>query len=181
MLALFRQSLKMSVIQANWKLRIILGVLVSLAAISLPAQDIVKMQYLPHRMIGGKYYDITPIYSWIDETANILKQRQQGARLNFTNPDEFLANGWCGVQAPIEGYLPIYQVFSIMDGGLLVQQRTKNGFTGEYELGDPFFLTNYPGFKNLTDNQKIQFLALRTGSYQYTATDGSVRTIPYYD
>ncbi len=131
-------------------------------------------------MIGGKYYDLTPVYSWMRETSNSLRHIQ-GARAKITNPDEFLAKGWCGVGPPLFGYLAIYRVSDVMNDGLLVQKRSRLKGGYDYELGDPFFLTNYPGFKELTDNQDIQFLALRTGSYQYTDTTGAVRTVPCYD
>src|SRR5437899_395759 len=60
---------------------------------------------------------------------------------------------------------------------------SKSRFTsdGGTVVDDPFFLRNYPDYKNLTDNQRIRFLALRTGSYKYTDTQGATRTVPCYD
>jgi len=69
-----------------------------------------------------------------------------------------------------------HEVIQVLRDGLLVSEVHGNG-----NLDDPFFVTNYPGFKSLVDNQKIEFLALRTGSYRYTDTLGAIKTVPFYD
>jgi hypothetical protein len=85
---------------------------------------------------------------------------------------------WFSSETPFEGVLVQYKVDQVLDDGLLVHETR---FV-DYTIDDkPFFLKNYPSYKNLTDNQKIKFLALPSGNYKYTDTEGAVRTVPLYD
>lgn len=134
----------------------------------------------PYRKVGDRYYDLRPLYSWIDSV--------QSRRRNHEEiPLKFEANNrpmkewfkWFSSEMPLrrlqlDGVLVQYEVDQVLNDGLLVH---------EEDMVDekPFFLTNYPGYKNLTDNQKINFLALHAGSYKYTDTQGAVRTVPLYD
>ena len=135
------------------------------------------LPFHPYRKVGDKYYDLNPLYSWIKSVKQREKQRQE-------IPVEEVRNRpmkeWFGVVEPSEGVLVRYKVSQVLDDGLLIQERRTTSYGGTID-GDAFFLRNYPGYKNLTDNQDIRFLALRTGSYKYTDTLGATRTVPCYD
>jgi TPR repeat protein len=80
-----------------------------------------------------------------------------------------------------DGFITSYQVIEVLDEGLLVQKVDFNSYQSDTRYRDPFFLKNYPEQKTMADNNKISFLALRTGNYKYTDTQGAVRTVPLYD
>lgn len=157
------------------KARIIVAVLV-LSCVALSAFGQV-LPFHPYRKVGDKYYDLNPLYSWITSIKQKEKARQQIAPEEARNRP---MKAWFGVVEPYEGVLIQYKVAQVLDDGLLVQESRFTSYGGTV-VDDPFFLRNYPGYKNLTDNQKIRFLALRSGSYKYTDTQGATRTVPCYD
>jgi hypothetical protein len=107
----------------------------------------------PYRKIGNGYYDLT----------------------------QPLGSEWLNSERSSGPILVQYKIDQVLDDGLLVHEARFNGYSGTTVEDKPFFLTNYPGYKNLTDNQKIKFIALRVGSYKFTDTEGALRTIPLYD
>jgi hypothetical protein len=151
------------------------AVAIILFAFSIVFQSFGQMAYYPQRVVGNKYYDLTPIYEWIGQA--------QANGKNLAEPTSIL-NGWTGAQSPIngvQGCLIGYQVQQVLDDGIIVQRIDRTIYSSDVSLGDPLFVTNYPAFKNLSDRQVICFLALHTGNYRYTDTQGATRTIPFYD
>jgi TPR repeat protein len=65
-------------------------------------------------------------------------------------------------------------VVQVLGDGLLLKETTLS-------TENPVFLRNYSAQNQLTDNAKIQFLALRDGTYSYTDVRGAQRTIEAYD
>ncbi len=137
-----------------------------------------ELPYHPFRKVRDSYYDLRPLYSWI-ESAKALGAKHEEFPSQHLRPRPM--KEWYGVTEPYEGILVHYEVFQVLDDGLLVRETRFNPASGDTVEGNLFFLRNYPGFKSLTDDQKIRFLALRTGVYKYTDTSGAVRTIPLYD
>jgi hypothetical protein len=121
----------------------------------------------PYRRVGTNFYDLSPIYLWSSSSAG------SNSRL----PPRPMAE-WYGVTAHSGPVYIRYLVDQVLQDGLLVHESRFVTYTVD---DPPFFLTNYPNFRNLTDNQSISFLALRTGGYRYVDTLGAVRTIPLYD
>ena len=151
-------------------LLILLMVLVT--AISI-GQSLVgpPLTFHPYRKVGGKYYDLTPLYSWISSK----KQKEHG-------PFPTAFTGWIGADMGFsDGFVTSYQVIEVLDEGLLVQKVDFNSYQSDTRYRDPFFLKNYPEQKTVADHSEISFLALRTGSYKYTDTQGAARTVPLYD
>jgi hypothetical protein len=90
---------------------------------------------------------------------------------------------WIG-QPAYRMYCLAFRVEQVLPDGLLLSS------SGEYLRGverpdfdshNPVFLKNYPYKNLLVDGQCIGFLAIKIGNYQYTATDGAVRTVALYD
>jgi len=169
-------------------MKTILVLLIMAATTAGFSQDSAKMLYLPYRIIQGRYCDLSAIYSWIDQTTSLARHRQQGDAVSFVNPNTIMSPGWIGVSAPeigqlnnVYGFVENYEIGQVTDDGVIVRKKAANPFDGSYEYGNPLFLTNYPGYKELTDNTTIQFLALKTGVYKYTDTEGASRNIPFYD
>ncbi|HZL79545.1 MAG TPA: hypothetical protein VFC17_11890 [Candidatus Limnocylindrales bacterium] len=133
-----------------------------------------QIAYYPKRVVGNMYYDLTPIYEWLGKA--------QGA--GSLARAESVANGWIGISDPlrgISGCLISYQVAQVVDGGIVVRRIDRTIYSPDADYGEPFFVTNYPSFSKLSDNEIIHFLALRNGTYRYTDTTGAARTIPFYD
>jgi len=148
--------------------------LILMASISF-AQN---LPFDPYRKVGNGYYDLRPLYSWIGSVRSREQSRQPiplGEARNRPMQE------WFSSEMPFESILVQYKVDQVLDDGLLIHEARFNGYSGTTVEDKPFFLTNYPSFKNLTDNQKIKFLALRAGSYKFTDTQGAMRTIPLYD
>ena len=151
-----------------------------LLAFSSGGVSLGQLPYHPCRKVGDKYYNLAPIYAWVGQARANLEAGGRGVGLS--NPD-LLLNGWSGVRSPMPGerYVISYQVAQVLDNGIVLQERKSNSISGYEDLGDPFFVTNYPGFAKLVDKQIVGLLALRTGIYYYTDTQGAARSIPLYD
>lgn len=123
---------------------------------------ILPLPYHPFRKVGERYYDLRPLYSWI------------GAASHRTpKPIKDWFGG--GIDGPIFAH---YRVIQVAEDGLLVREERSSLYD---DPSDPFFLKNYPNFKNLTDHQEIRFLALRTGNYRYVNAFKEAVTVPCYD
>lgn len=140
----------------------------------------------PYRKIDGKYFDLTARYAWT-HSASAAYQNYQGP--SFVNsaqrvgayvysppPPKVIvpkpAKDWIGGDC-------IYQAIQIASTGLLVSS-VRYSNVGE-QIGEPFFLTNYPTQSTVVENQKISFFALQTGTYTYVDTAGASRTVALYD
>ena len=167
------------------KLKIILAaliasghLLISFSAKSQEQPDLsIKVRYHPYRQVADKYYSLQPIYDWIGSKTNIKRPMPE----------------WIGAgERP--GYYSDFKVESILPDGVLLRplpersaievmygERYPNKYDAEGDVKSGIFLKNYPFKDRLVDNQKISFLALRTGNYQYTTTDNSTVTVPLYD
>jgi hypothetical protein len=131
----------------------------------------------PYRKVGDKIYDLRPLYSWLDSVKQRHVSSEEAGRLAINRP----MRDWFGLTEPFDGVWVVeYRVAQVLHDGLLVQSHRYTPYKGTV-IDDPFVLTNYPGYTSLTDNQKIRFLALRVGSYQYSDTMGAIRTVPLYD
>lgn len=155
------------------KIRLIFPVLcfLSFAAPSVFAQTV--LPYHPYRKVGDRYYDLRPLYSWINAASHVTVAQRY---MTVPNP----MKDWFGVDRGDPIFVH-YSVIQVAEDGLLVREERSSLYNDRVVYGDSFFLKNYPDFKKLTDHQEIRFLALRAGSYRYTNTLGSVKTVPCYD
>jgi hypothetical protein len=111
----------------------------------------------PYRRIGDSYYNLMPFYAvpYPNTNANLTPYSVDHALQSWTSH-------YC-------------EVVEVLDDGLLVRPRSRN------DMGDTFFLTNYPSHKHLVDNELISFMARASGNYRYTDTTGASRSVPFYD
>jgi|SRR5665213_930783 len=158
--------------------------LIAFLVASATAQE--KLPFHPYRKIDGKYFDLSARYSWMHSTSaayqnyqspGIINSAQRSGAYVYSPPAPKVvipqpAKEWIGGDR-------VYGVVQVVTNGLLVSaMRYANG--GE-QIGDPFFLTNYPAQSAAVENQIISFLALQTGTYTYVDTAGASRTVALYD
>jgi len=150
-----------------------------LLAVSAPAQpsryEVLKLPYHPLRQVGGKVYSLQRIYDW-DKTATIrdATPRPMQEWIGYRNRSDFALD---------------YRAAQVLPEGLILQSSGERwgpemdnyGEDSKYNKDKPILLKNYPGADALVDGQKIQFLAIRAGSFRYTGTDGAEYTIAAYD
>jgi len=121
------------------------------------------MPYTPYRKLNGHFYDLTPVYNWIVGGRRGVRPMQE----------------WFGES--IESHvITSYNVFDVLPGLLLVRGQSF-GPSGAFPIGAPFALTNYPFQSKVIDNEAIQFLALRSGNFQYQTANGGMSTVSLYD
>jgi hypothetical protein len=88
---------------------------------------------------------------------------------------------WVGLPGD-EGYAYAdrYTVKAIWKNGLLIESHPGLGRSRP----QTFVLKNYPGWTNLVDGERIEFLALRVGNTSYhenDVTNGTIHTVPMLD
>ncbi len=106
----------------------------------------------PFRKVGEAYVDIRPVQRWyLSREANI----------NFNAPNPM--PGW-----EMWGSDKVLQV--VPGKGLMMNSG-----------GASRFLTNYPGFENLTDGARISYLAKRVGTFGYETAVGAHATVAMLD
>lgn len=139
---------------------------------SVVAQNI-GLDYSPLRLVDSKIYSLQPIYDWLQLPRSDKQPRPM--------------QEWVGVKTS-KDYSLDYKVIGVLpEGVLLVSSGELFGALGYGTLeksdydAEPILLKNYPNKDNLTDGQKINFLAIRSGNFQYTSADNSLHTIAAYD
>ncbi len=137
----------------------------------LDRRKFAELQYHPYRKVGGLYYDLNPLYTWIRSWEAARDKRSLSPR---SRPMQ----EWIGAVQFDGTSTTKYIVDEVWDNGLLVHRRD---FTSISTDRDPFFLANFPGFQNLVDGQEIRFLALQNGNFSYDDTNGGKHTVPFYD
>lgn len=131
------------------------------------------LPYDPYRKVGSKYYSIQPVYNWINAC--------NAARMQHYPVDQWPRNpmpAWFGFTIAVGGISTHYRVFEVIPDGILVNEERVD-ISGNAVDDPPFLLKDYP--YSVADNQEIHFLALRTGTYQYTDVRGATRTAIMYD
>jgi len=129
-----------------------------------PASSLEDLPYHPYRKVADRYYGLQPIYNWINAGRK----------------------GPCPMPAWISWYTDdphstrSYRAISVLADGILVEPKMYAPYGGGRE-GSPFFLKNYPNKNRITDGASFQFIALKTGTYQYEDSGGSVHTVELYD
>jgi TPR repeat protein len=89
--------------------------------------------------------------------------------------------GWFNSDTFDNPILVSHVVDQVLPDGILVHEVRFNGAIGGSVEDKQCFITNYPAIQTVSDNQKIHFLAMRTGNYHYKDTSGAMRTVPMYD
>ena len=89
--------------------------------------------------------------------------------------------GWINSDRFDNPILVSHVVDQVLPDGILVHEVRFNGALGGSVEDKQCFITNYPALQTVSDNQKVHFLAMRTGNYQYKDTSGAMRTVPMYD
>jgi len=170
---------KGALMKITW-LILALGVL----AVSAPAQpsryEVLKLPYHPIRQVGEKVYSLQRIYDWDKKaTPRDPTPRPMQEWIGYKNRKDFALH---------------YRVEQVLREGLILRSSGEFAWIGEpfgygeeyygegkYNKSEPILLKNYPGADALVGGQKIQFLAIRAGSFRYTGTDGAEYTIAAYD
>ena len=134
----------------------------------------------PYRKVGDKYYNLQPLYDWNKfwNLSDLQRSKLSPKELDRKRP----MTAWIGTHGDYIGIATCYRVAGVFSDGLLIDQAqfsTHN--SNPFEYGNPFFLTNYPAFKQMSDRKPIEFFALRTGTYQYTDAIGAHHTVDLYD
>jgi len=89
--------------------------------------------------------------------------------------------GWFNSDTFDNPILVSHVVDQVLPDGILVHEVRFNGAIGGSAEDKQCFITNYPTLQTVSDNQKVHFLAMRTGNYHYKDTSGAMRTVPMYD
>lgn len=128
------------------------------------------LPYHPYRKIANgpsgadRYYNLLPIYNWIN--AGRKGPCPMPAWISWYNADD-------------PHTISSYHAISVLAEGVLVQPKTYSPYGGHETR--PFFLKNYPNKDRLADGASFQFIALKTGTYQYNDAGGSLHTVDLYD
>lgn len=125
------------------------------------------MPFHPYRKVESKYYDLRKLYDWL----KVKHAARDGDRVELRPMRDWIggsgaeAGGWLGYW---------FTVAAIVPEGVIVEENTwsRNGTT----IKDPILLKNYPLKSAMVDGDKIEFLAIRSGNYEW-----SNRTIAAYD
>lgn len=131
---------------------------------NLPPPDPYRgIPYHPYRKVGDKYICLQSLY------------------------DELIGKG----QSPLKSWMVCissavtdYTIIQILPDGVLLERKDSryNNFTGVINTWEStIFLQNFPDQSNLVDGKKVSFIALPSGNYQYTDTQGAVHTVARYD
>jgi hypothetical protein len=137
------------------------------------AQNLLEVPFHPYRKASDKYYSLQPIYDWM--------------KLPKSNESTRPMLEWVGVPEH-RAYGLLYKVTQVLPDGLLVVSSGEylvgiesSSFSSRVSSHEPIFLKNYPFKKLCVDGQKIRFLAIKSGNYKYTGTDGGSHTVELYD
>jgi hypothetical protein len=135
------------------------------------AEDYHGLPFHPYRKVADRYYDLRPLYTWLNRPSDQLDPRAQPLK------------DWIGLPIDRES-ATTYKVTDVLPEGLLIEESwNAAGTVGEAHVGGDaqFFLINYPDKSRVTDHQRIRFLALRVGTFQYRDPMGGTHTVPKYD
>lgn len=132
----------------------------------------VAMPFHPYRKVGDKYFNLQPIYEW-SKVMQIPRNKLTEAQLKSRRP----MLEWIGEDSSLSfgsGFV-IYKVEEVRNQGLVVT-RESHGPTGStgYKI---FLLLNYPFKDQVAVQERIRFLALKTGVREV----GSYGTIEVFD
>ncbi len=156
------------------KSSIIFSVIIFGMVISSSAQKYLPFRNDPLRKIGDKIYSLQPIYNWV--------------KLPSTDRTTRPIPEWIGVTDNRRTTIN-YKVIGILPDGILLEssgeRMISNNFDGseqpDYDSHEPILLKNYPNQEDVLDGQIMNFLAIRSGSFQYVSADNSMHTIAAYD
>ncbi len=132
------------------------------------------MPYHRYRKVDTNYYDLQPIYEWL-KILNKPGNQVTDAERNSVRPmPEWKAPA---SRAYDYHFITSFYVTEILNEGIIVEPRGTSDAGGSHTTyGTRFFLVNYPYKDQLHDNQRIDFLALKTGLYRYEG-----QTLERYD
>lgn len=137
--------------------------------------DSSRVEYHPFRKLGGKYCDLRQVYSWIESK-----------RLNVDiSAPQPMAN-WQVFQKHSSRYGDFvmwggYQVVSVEESGILFHSYGSSTRRKGNAYGPQMFLKNFPGFKALTDNQEIAFIAFPCDNYRFKDSSGDSVSVQCFD
>jgi hypothetical protein len=120
------------------------------------AQSAPEMPYHPYRKVENRYYGVATLYNGGSLTNWIVARNQ--------------ADDW--------------RVAQVIPSGLLIERTTHtwSGYLGtSIDRTRIYFLTNFPLRSRVVDGQRIDFIALKTGTFQYPDAMGAVRTVEKLD
>jgi hypothetical protein len=153
------------------KLRTFIVLSLMVTALSSIAQ-VVQLPYDPVRKVGDKIYSLQPIYEWL--------------KLPISDRTPRPMPEWVGVGSG-HSYALDYRVEEIVPEGLMLRSSGERFVSesvserADYDSHEMILLKNYPYKNSVVDGQKIKFLAIRTGNFQFTDTSGGISTIAAYD
>src|ERR1700722_9501338 len=84
-----------------------------------------EILFHPYRRIGEKYYNLMPVYKWLDSIKH--KRPADITTADFLNRP---MKDWYGGYVPDEAILTKYVVIQVLDEGLLVEEHRLNAYRG---------------------------------------------------
>ena len=129
--------------------------------------------YHPYRKVGDRYHSLLPLYEWMKlryKPANELTQADYSSQQPMTD--------WVGCGSLSSYGRTSYKVVEVVKEGLLIEAESVSKLTSSSKV---IFLKNYPYMAQVVDGDRIEFVAMKCGTYQYTTTTGARATVEALD
>ncbi len=131
------------------------------AATAAAAQEFTRDQSRPFRKLGTNYYDLRPLFAWYrlppDKMASKPNPLPEWRVCLVALSEQVIAEGVVFKEVD-----PRYPQIDSWRGG-------------------PYLATNVPNFKSLRPGRSFELLAVRTGKFSYTRSNGQTFQIEIFD